>query len=215
MNFGSLIPAPQPMDTNGKVTANWKYFKSSWQNYFVALELKKKDPTVQIATLKAVTGKECFHIYEHLPLSDDECKDLDTILSALTEDFEPKTNVIYERYIFNSCKQDNSENIESYLARLCKLAATCEYGALLDEMLRDRIVIGISDNQIQARLLRESKLTLQKALVICRSSEQANLHLQQMDPAESAHYIKGTRKATKQEGIKAKVGRHHTQLHIL
>ena len=196
------------MDTKGNVATNWKYFKSSWQNYFVALELKKKDPTVQIATLKAVMGKECFQIYEHLPLSDEEHKDLDTILSALTEHFELKTNVIYERYIFNSCKQENTKNIESYLARLRKLAATCEYGALLDEMLRDRIVIGISDNQIRARLLRESKLTLQKGLEICRSSEQANLHLQQMDPAESAHYIKGkgklqSRKQSKQktEGI--------------
>ena len=204
MNFGSLIPPPQPMDTKGNVAANWKYFKSSWQNYFVALELKKKDPTVQIATLKAVMGKECFQIYEHLPLSDEEHKDLYTILSALTEHFEPKTNVIYERYIFNSCKQENTENIESYLARLRKLAATCEYGALLDEMLRDRIVIGISDNQIPARLLRESKLTLQKALEICRSSEQANLHLQQMDPAESAHYIKGKGKPQSRKQSKQK-----------
>ena len=204
MNFGSLIPPPQPMDTKGNVAANWKYFKSSWQNYFVALELKKKDPAVQIATLKAVMGKECFQIYEHLPLSDEEHKDLDTILSALTEHFEPKTNVIYERYIFNSCKQENTENIESYLARLRKLAATCEYGALLDEMLRDRIVIGISDNQIRARLLRESKLTLQKALEICRSSEQANLHLQQMDPAESAHYIKGKGKPQSSKQSKQK-----------
>ena len=100
--------------------------------------------------------------------------------------------MIYERYIFNSCKQENSESTDSYLARLCKLAATCDYGALLDEMLRDRIVIGVTDNQIHARLLRESKLTLQKALEICRSSEQANLHLQQMDPgSEATNYVRG------------------------
>ena len=99
--------------------------------------------------------------------------------------------MIYERYIFNSCKQESSENTGAYLARLRKLAATCEYGVPLDEMLRDRIVIGIADNQIWARLLRESKLTLRKALEICRSSKQANLHLQQVDSgSETTHCVK-------------------------
>ena len=79
------------MDTKGNVAANWKYSKSSWTNYYVPLELKKNDPTVQVATLKTVMGKECYQIHEHLPLTDDERKDLDTILSALTEHFEPKT----------------------------------------------------------------------------------------------------------------------------
>ena len=46
-----------------------KYLKSSWQNYYVALELKKKDATVQVATLKAGMGKECFQICENLLLS--------------------------------------------------------------------------------------------------------------------------------------------------
>ena len=150
-------------------------------------------------------GKECFQIYEHLPLSGDERNNLDDILSALTEHFEPQTNVIYERYIFNSCKQEKSENIETYLARLRKLAATCEYGAFLDEMHRDGILIGITDNQIRARLLRESRLILQKALEICRSSEQANLHLQQMDlTPETTHYLKSKSKRgmTKQKSEK-------------
>ena len=58
-------------------------------------------------------------------------------------------------------------------------------------MLRDRIIIGIADNQIRARLLRESRLILQKALEICQSSEQVNLHLQQMDlTPETTHYLK-------------------------
>ena len=81
--------------------------------------------------------------------------------------------------------------IDTHLVKLCQLAATCDYDTLLDEMLRDKIVIGVSDNQKRARLLRESKLKLQKALEICRSSEQTTLQVQLIDPSsDSAHYVK-------------------------
>lgn len=84
--------------------------------------------------------------------------------------------------MFNSCKQEPTKNIDTFLNRLRKLATSCNYGPLLDEILIDRLVIGVTGNSIRARLLRESSLTVQKAMDICRSSEQAQIHLQQMDP---------------------------------
>ncbi len=47
----------------------------------------------------------------------------------------------------------------------------------------------MADNHIRARLLRESKLNLQKALDMCRSTELADGHLQQME-GESAHFVR-------------------------
>ena len=41
-------------------------------------------------------------------------------------------------------------------------------------LIRDRIVPGISDENIRKKLLSESKLTLKKAEEICRSYEKAN-----------------------------------------
>ena len=38
-------------------------------------------------------------------------------------------------------------------------------------MIRDRLVIGINDNATQKKLLQDRKLTLTKAIDICRSSE--------------------------------------------
>jgi len=59
------------------------------------------------------------------------------------------------------------------LTALCKLAATCEFGTFEDEMLRDRIVTGLRNHGHREHLLRESTLTLQKAIDICRTNEMA------------------------------------------
>ena len=50
-------------------------------------------------------------------------------------------------------------------------AQTCEFANLKDSLIRDRIVCGIICDRTHARLLKDSELTLQKALDICRANE--------------------------------------------
>ena len=73
--------------------------------------------------------------------------------------------------MFNSCTQKQGEKFDAYLIKLRHPIKTCEYGALEDELLRDRIVTGTSNNNVQARLLSESGLTLDQAIDICGSTE--------------------------------------------
>ena len=49
----------------------------------------------------------------------------------------------------------------------------CDFGATLDDILRDRLVCGIADFTIQRRLLAEDKLTLEKAIQLARVLEMA------------------------------------------
>ena len=44
------------------------------------------------------------------------------------------------------------------------LAEHCEYGALHDEMIRDRIVVGIVDRLLSLKLQLDAQLTLKKAI---------------------------------------------------
>ena len=41
--------------------------------------------------------------------------------------------------------------------RLRSLASTCEYGRLTDQLIKDRIVVGIVDENVRKRLLQEQK----------------------------------------------------------
>ena len=97
--------------------------------------------------------------------------------------------------MFNSCTQGN-ENFDSYDSKLRQLAASCDYGALEHEMIRDRVVIGIYDNAQRVRLLREKDLTLSKAIELCRSIEITSIHVQEITVAE-VHYVKNKQKKEK------------------
>ena len=109
-------------------------------------------------------------------------------LKALEAYFKPKTNVVYERFLFNSATQSSEEGIDEFVNRLRKMASSCKYGALTDEMIRDRIVIGVRDKDSKLRLLKEDELDLNKALSICRSNEAASKQLKFMKQEEILVY---------------------------
>ena len=83
----------------------------------------------------------------------------------------PKKNITYERYIFNTRVQQANETVDQYVTELKNMATTCDYGELREGLIRDRIVIGISDATLRARLLRETDLDLAKATQMCRADE--------------------------------------------
>ena len=58
--------------------------------------------------------------------------------------FIKKRNVIYEGTRFNSRKQEG-EPVDSFITDLHALAEHCNYKDLHDEMIRDRIVVGLRD----------------------------------------------------------------------
>ncbi|XP_072021728.1 uncharacterized protein [Amphiura filiformis] len=97
-------------------------------------------------------------------------KDLDKILKLWQDYCVGKTNPIYERYKFNSSIQGD-DSFDAYLVKLRALAATCEYGELLNELIRDRIVCGIKDNALRKRLLQEADLSLDKCVTMCQAAE--------------------------------------------
>ena len=188
-----MIPGPKPMEMKGNQAENWKFFKTSWNNYMIAAGLDEKPPNVQLATLYTFMGKEACQLAEHLPIAEPD--DPNSVLEALTQHFEPKRNTIFERYIFNSATQEEGEHLEQFLARLRKLAATCDYGNLSDQLIRDRLVIGIQDNSVRKRLLREKNLTLDTATDIIRAAEVSMSQIKRIDgEVENVHMVKKKRK---------------------
>ena len=69
------------------------------------------------------------------------------------------------------------------------MAKTCNYGSLLDSLIRNRIVVEIRDNATCKRLLQEAKLTLNKCIDICWSSEATSAQLQAMGNQEDLKFV--------------------------
>ena len=72
---------------------------------------------------------------------------------------------------FNQRIQQEGELVESFITDLYALSETRNYGELTNEMMRDRIVVGIQNDSVAERLQIEHELTLDKAISITRQGE--------------------------------------------
>ena len=59
---------------------------------------------------------------------------------------------------------------------LYELAETCQFGDLKNELIRDRIVVGIRNASLSQKLMQDEKLTLDKAVKEAKSSELVKHH---------------------------------------
>ena len=97
--------------------------------------------------------------------------------------------------------------MDGYVNRLRKAASTCHFGTLTEELIRDRLVIGLRDHATKLRLLKEDSLDINKALNICRSSEVATLQLKAMQSEE----IKSTEEVHAVSGRENNKGKSRNQ----
>ncbi|UYV73002.1 K02A2.6-like, partial [Cordylochernes scorpioides] len=199
----SNIPVPAPILINSQAAENWRFFKSQWDNYQVATELNKKDNNVIRAAFLSLIGKDCFNVFLNLDLKEDEKNSLPKIIEALNNHFTPQKNVIYERYIFNTSNQEENEGIDSYTNRLRGLASSCEYDILTEDLIRDRIVLGIKNNRVRKKLLMEPKLNLSSAIDICRTAEVTEQQITKLTGQESEDMKWNKKYERKKEATKA------------
>ena len=176
----SNFPIPAPMVCKGNVVANWEFFRQQWEDYEVATSLDKQTSKIPLASLRSVMGKDCLQTFLNLNISVEDRNNVEACMTALENYFKPQRIVVYERYVFNSCEQNQGESFDSYVTRLRKFASSCKFGTLTDELIRDKLVIGIMVRGTKVKLLWEKSLTFDKAIDIARSNEITSRQLETM-----------------------------------
>ena len=91
----------------------------------------------------------------------------------------------FERARFNKRNQLDGETAEEYITALYGLIESCEYGSLKEEMLRDRIVVGIRDSTVSQKLQMNAKLTLEEAKKEIRQREAVREQSKQLQATET------------------------------
>lgn len=81
--------------------------------------------------------------------------------------------------------QQESETVTDFAVELKRLAASCDFGAFLDEALRDRFVAGLCDRGTQAELLKKTALNFANACDIAKGIELACKESQEFQPSHS------------------------------
>ena len=111
---------------------------------------------------------------------------MDKIIEKFDQYHNPRKNITWERHKFNMRNQQPGESINQYVTDLKTKAQTCEFAQLKDSLICDRIMCGITCNRTRARLLKESMLTLQAALNICRANEATSSKLKSLSATSSS-----------------------------
>ncbi len=116
-------------------------------------------------------GDDADDILRSFGLTEDEKKVYATVKQKFESHFVKRRNTIFERAKFNMRKQEEKEPVDAFVTDLYALAEHCSYGALHDEMIRDRLVVGLRDAKLSERLQLDAELTLNKAVNQVRQAE--------------------------------------------
>ena len=189
-------PPPFPFDSPDL----WPKWKRSFEQYRVAAGLSKESEERQVSTLLYCLGEEAEDILVSTNISEDQRKQYEAVLSKFDGFFRVRKNVIIERAKFNRRSQLPDEPAEQFIASLYNLAADCNFGDLKDQLIRDRIVVGIKNQALSEQLQSDPELTLEKAKTLVRQREAIRDQQQFLKPSSdvsaSVATVKSTQKYT-------------------
>jgi len=118
----------------------------------LATETTKKPHEIQVARLLNLLGSDGNRLLETLPV---EHQRVDEMLETLEKYFIPRRNEVMEHFQFFTRKQQEGVKFDQFYADLRKLAKICEFGQCEEKLLKTQLVLGITDKELQTRLLRE------------------------------------------------------------
>lgn len=110
-----------------------------------------------------------------------------------------------ESFKFNSLKQDPDQGIDSFITILRTQVGLCEFrcdscqASYETRMIRDKLILSISDREVQERLLREPELKLDKVQSYCKSIELSREHVRLLNQTSANNVDVHTLKNKKQK----------------
>lgn len=157
----------------------WSDYADRIEQFFIANGIPAVEEERRRAVLLTVIGSETYSVLRAL-LSPSKPSETEygAIIACLKAHFEPGVSPIVARYQFHNCCRAPSESASAFLKRLREASGPCDFGATLDEAIRDRLVCGINNAAMTRRLLGESSLTLKSATDIVLAMESASSGLE-------------------------------------
>ena len=196
------IPPPDILEFNdGFLASNWRTWVAAWKNYTLATKLDKEEEARQVATLLAVIGKEANKVFHMFTFSSpDDAKKMELTLRKFKEYCIPRENTIRERFLFFTQDQRESETIDQYLTELRQIAANSDFESIIpDQLLQDRLVTGTRNAKVPENLLKEKKLTLEKAVDIVRVAESTVAQMKVMSSESGVFAVKEQEKGQSED----------------
>ena len=195
------LPALKPLKLEGNLAENWRHWKQRYELFMTATEASKKSGKIQSSMLLHLIGEDALEVFNTFEFASEEDKEKPAeILKKFDEYCNPKRNLTVERHVFNSRMQQPGESIDQYITDLRLKVKTCEYGTMADEMIKDRIVVGVQSDIVRGRLLCEKDLSLTKAIDICKAAEASTKQLEKLADEKKVEAFQENRPTTQRAG---------------
>ena len=162
---------PPPESFNFSRPEEWPKWVRQFECFRYASGLSEKEEPIQVHTLIYSMGDQADDILSSFSLLEEDRNKYKTVLDKFQGYFVKRKNIIFERARFNRRKQEVGEPVEDFIMDLYRLSEHCGYGTLLDEMIRNRIVVGLLDAALSEKLQLDPDLNLDKAVKTARESE--------------------------------------------
>jgi hypothetical protein len=102
------VQPPKTLDhKNGDVKESLSNFRTAWNNYVVASGLEEQSERKRIATLKCTMGEDALSYFNNLPIAEEDKDTVEKIFDAMEEHLVLELNVVHERIVFNTTKQED------------------------------------------------------------------------------------------------------------
>ena len=163
------VTAPEPF--NFSCPSDWVKWIRRYERFRIVSGIDKHSEATQVNSLIYSMGDQADNILRSFNLSEEDAKKYTTVKDKFDCHFIKRRNVIFERAKFNMRKQEDGECVDSFITALYELAEHCNYGALREEMIRNRLVVGITDSKLSENLQLDSELTLEKAITQAHQKE--------------------------------------------
>ena len=188
---------------------HWEQWIRRFERFRSASGLADKSEAVQVDMLIYCLGEQAEEIYNSFTFvgtptvtatgetsteqsSGSTGPTFEDVKAKFESHFIARRNVIYERAKFNQRCQSEGESVDEFITSLYKLSEHCNHGTLKDELIRDRLVVGLRDTKLQQKLQLDSVLTLEKAKSTARLHEQVKRE-QEMLSSDPQGQINATR----------------------
>ena len=129
---------------DGNLTERWRVWQESIELYLdLAMQSSGESEKCKAVLYIHVIGEEGRKIFNTWTIPDGEREKVQPLLTRFREYCTPRNNITLERYKFNTRVQTPDETVDQFVVVLRQMAKTCDYGVLEEDMVRDRIVVGI------------------------------------------------------------------------
>ena len=207
---------PRPTVSKGITTEEWGFFKSLWGTYKVATKLANRDACIQLlACCDPELRRDLYRMDNSI-----EDKGVDAILDTMKSLCVRQENVMVSRLTLHNLRQDRDEGVRNFAARIrgqadvCKFTVRCSCDpgmdvSFTDQMVRDVLIRGLSDLDIQQEILgnENQDLDLEHTISLIEAKE-AGRRSQASIIGEGAHMIsQHKKKVNKTETIQNRKAR--------